>query len=100
PPSDTHPTSLHDALPISRRPHDVLNGACLSKVFQGGGDTVMDRPVAFEGWAILSEILGEHGAALAGLDLVFIPDATGRSMTVSPDRKSTRLNSSHSQISY
>src|SRR5205085_12297894 len=71
-PTEIYTLSLHDALPIS------LIGLA--------GEVVTDYVLR------LKRELGERGLWVAGY--------TNEVMAYIPDRKSTRLNSSHSQISY
>src|SRR5688572_33358593 len=81
-PTEIYTLSLHDALPISNRGvagselHDSLVAQCLGVATRGAG-------------------AGCRALAASGLD-----PAPGRRASAGLDRKSTRLNSSHSQISY
>src|SRR5690606_40878871 len=100
PPPATHTLSLHDALPISCGEERVgrlptSNGA--RAVGQSGQEVVEEPP----GHA--PPVVEPAGPRLA------LPRLAGRSVreacasaleTTLPDRKSTRLNSSHVKISY
>src|SRR5438445_6125439 len=55
------------------------------------------------GGRILGRVADPTGAVLAGVNIALVNEATGVSRTTqtnSRDRKSTRLNSSHANISY
>src|SRR5206468_11342523 len=70
---DIYTLSLHDALPISpSRSRPACRLKCDREQPRDAGRTAMDRP----------------------------PCTCGRCFHLCPDRKSTRLNSSHDQISY
>src|SRR5205085_11514683 len=73
--------SLHDALPISERHCASWASAC--RTISSGADAPAVRPIA----RVPSRKVGLRSARLS------IPPSW-------KDRKSTRLNSSHSQISY
>src|SRR5206468_12975009 len=90
-----HTPSLHDALPISRKYNDA------QLLLVGGSAT--DDP---EGREVLAECR-ERAAGDPDVHVVELPptanieiNAIQRASTVILDRKSTRLNSSHDQISY
>src|SRR5205807_10648612 len=82
--------SLHDALPISRSPHEVeitFETEIAGVTLRGRMDAVYADPDG--GWTVVdwkTGALPDEGAA--------------RARSVTPDRKSTRLNSSHLVISY
>src|SRR5690349_22774444 len=87
--SDKHTHSLHDALPIfvaecpHRGLHDDLQRAPI-------GPELLDRRTA--------HLADEHD--FLGIELAQDLLALGRGGHSAPDRKSTRLNSSHVEISY
>src|SRR5688572_32524478 len=82
--------SLHDALPISAdvdHPSVGRDGDAVR--LAAGGEPGLDRPA------------GDHaGAAVVGVDRRLAVAAQQTRRPLDGDRKSTRLNSSHSQISY
>src|SRR5206468_12735179 len=92
-PTELSPLSLHDALPISPGPARILplervhafdaeEAAARAYALELGDDLRLDvRPVA------------DHVEAVRSSDVCV-------TCTPSRDRKSTRLNSSHDQISY
>src|SRR5205085_11635644 len=82
PPPPTHTLSLHDALPISQ-PSEVE----VERIEQARGSRPR-QPVRLDPKPTPLQLPDERQQEL-------VPAAVGR-----PDRKSTRLNSSHSQISY
>src|SRR5690606_41394437 len=81
--------SLHDALPIFRI------GDRLTKGLGAGGDPVRGERAAEESREEIRE-------AVRGAEMVFVTAGMGggTGTGASPDRKSTRLNSSHVKISY
>src|SRR5690606_41252603 len=96
-PTSIYPLSLHDALPIYDRTRQFvgqeINANHLRPVPEGSTVTGTARPVhigrSSQVWNI--EIRNERG------QLVCVSRLT---MAAVPDRKSTRLNSSHVKISY
>src|SRR5205085_4691656 len=91
-PRETDPLSLHDALPISGRIRAWATGGVLN----ASDIMVSFRPGYFYGngsFNYLVTLAGTHGGLERSATLGF-------AMATFPDRKSTRLNSSHSQISY
>src|SRR5689334_21266331 len=87
--------SLHDALPILHPGYGFLaENAAFARPVTDAGLTWVGPPAA----AI--DVMGDKisaKAAVAPAGVPLVPGTTGRA---SPDRKSTRLNSSHSSISY
>src|SRR5205085_6124762 len=92
------PLSLHDALPIypvlaHRHCHEVLgprnHGENDVPIGEPGGRIHDDRPMGGEAFCLRA------GAVVDGYVATLLEEAPGHR-----DRKSTRLNSSHSQISY
>src|SRR5688572_31789014 len=84
--ADTYPLSLHDALPISAEALAANERFRLQQrrqLFRNVGKGRFEEVTERAGKAFSSEEVG-RGAAFGDLE----------------DRKSTRLNSSHSQISY
>src|SRR3712207_7431053 len=75
--TEIYTLSLHDALPICRRLIDRLDAAI------GRGDALALLLIDLDGFKELNDTLGHH----AGDEVL-------------RDRKSTRLNSSHANISY
>src|SRR5256886_6910012 len=95
PPPEISPLSLHDALPIWRRPPSLARTvllSLLSTLSEHMGADPEDFRILF-----VADVIGQPGrdcvrALLPPLKVELQPHLT--------DRKSTRLNSSHSQISY
>src|SRR2546430_12381542 len=90
---DIYPLPLHDALPISPRPGRARRGAGAARRRARGAVRVQsrdpgDRPGQAAGADLRQGVHRADGAA---------PRVAGAAVA---DRKSTRLNSSHSQISY
>src|SRR5206468_10530254 len=86
-----HTLSLHDALPISPRHHGFTVLELLEQM--------VERAVADPARrALLARLLGEEAHRLREQPQDRI--ATREDLDCSRDRKSTRLNSSHDQISY
>src|SRR5205085_11381364 len=97
-PPEIYTLSLHDALPISRATGrvqigelDVYNGTSAVQIRRRIG-MVFQKPNPFPTMSIYDNVA-------AGLKLNGFPDRHKLDEVVQ-DRKSTRLNSSHSQISY
>src|SRR3989475_7744709 len=84
--TEIYTLSLHDALPISCRPDNVSERSFSLRVDHGDED-----------FHRVQCGVGEHPCSTAQIDWrVRMPFGSGDLQ----DRKSTRLNSSHSQISY
>src|SRR2546430_2973720 len=90
-PPEIYPLPLHDALPISRSTPDILNvaNAAITQNVSRKGKTLRATRDA-----------GEPVTLLAALDERDEADFILEEIKARQDRKSTRLNSSHSQISY
>src|SRR2546427_7515552 len=84
--TEIYTLSLHDALPICMR--RILEGEAL---FNDASGLVCMR------FAVAAALTGSFGLSQALLDFLWV--ASG-GLGDPQDRKSTRLNSSHSQISY
>src|SRR5205085_11987799 len=100
PPSPTSPPSLHDALPIS---NDVdLEASHLGDPAWMSDDVSYRKPIAVHEGKAPHAALGEFdgGMRTAGAKAYQKDRATLQDGRLKEDRKSTRLNSSHSQISY
>src|SRR5688572_31779215 len=82
--TDTYTLSLHDALPI-------FDGRV------GGSAGTAPRVGRREGGRLIGDVCHAFAGGRAG---VCSPERIRKSMPPNSDRKSTRLNSSHSQISY
>src|SRR5205085_12420869 len=89
--------SLHDALPIFLPAQPMLDGfdvaARMVPAEEVGGDFYDLHASAGGSWVAIGDVSG-HGVT-SGLIMMMV-----QSMLAALDRKSTRLNSSHSQISY
>src|SRR5207248_5085221 len=100
PPALSSPLSLHDALPIlldGVRPVAEATSDLTTGNLRSTGNT-MDVAVDGGGFFVVSTPNGERytrGGSFRLDDKHQLVDANGR-----PDRKSTRLNSSHRTISY
>src|SRR2546430_6563162 len=93
-PTDIYPLPLHDALPISV----PLMGHRLSKIYTrtgDGGDTGLGDGSRTRKDSPRVVALGEIDELNSTLGVQLAEEIPGKI-----DRKSTRLNSSHSQISY
>src|SRR5690349_22631844 len=92
PPTATHPLSLHDALPISEGLGDE-DGDTIRETGRviAAIRSLIDSPPADGGLPVLF---------LAADDLQVTTWSPGSRPQPVPDRKSTRLNSSHVEISY
>src|SRR5207245_10698185 len=90
--TDSHPLSLHDALPI----FTALGLGRDSDVFAAGVDLhgVHDRLPAVNPSQLAHALVGD------GITEDELKEALHVEFQSSPDRKSTRLNSSHGSISY
>src|SRR5205085_12540380 len=84
--TDTHTLSLHDALPISRSPCGATPSSSMRSIASG-----MDAAEVFPDCSMSYDT----GTCSGRCSCLTMAD-TIRAL----DRKSTRLNSSHSQISY
>src|SRR5205085_11949661 len=100
PPTQTSTLSLHDALPIFERPHLHLAEALPAELGLAAQRLLGDERV----WAgaarvdlVVHEVQQLQDVHVADGDLLLV-GLTGAAVV--EDRKSTRLNSSHSQISY
>src|SRR2546430_8083347 len=90
PPTEISPLSLHDALPISDPRHQT-SPAGVTWTTNNFAEALPDVPTPLS-WSIWQPAM-EDAAAWSWRELGVL--APGEE-----DRKSTRLNSSHSQISY
>src|SRR5690348_6457682 len=95
PPTDTHTLSLHDALPISdaRKPSQITSSA-----LSGSGRTPSDQKF------VTMSVIATTESYIAMSTYWPAPVASrcrsAARIPITPDRKSTRLNSSHPSISY
>src|SRR5206468_12179721 len=94
-PTDTYPLSLHDALPISTNAAGVRFAVSFSEAVSGvdAGDFALTT--SGTSGASITSVSGS-GASYT----VTVTTGTGDGAIRLEDRKSTRLNSSHDQISY
>src|SRR5206468_12958969 len=95
-PSLSYTLSLHDALPISRVVEGrtlVVEDDIVAAVLSHLGDHERRRALLEALRHGLRDVERHEGVEPAGLE-------GGQARAALPDRKSTRLNSSHDQISY
>src|SRR5206468_12174685 len=94
PPTVLHTLSLHDALPIYQRVDDDLGDRGRGRVLLG------DEAVDQRELALRDAVGGLHPESAERLPSDFDRGDVLEPVGPGPDRKSTRLNSSHDQISY
>src|SRR5207244_13302464 len=92
--------SLHDALPIFRINMHDLRARCALAAAAGGADRAPLLALAERDVKRLERERLAWADALALLLRAGLSAARGEAADVAPDRKSTRLNSSHQIISY
>src|SRR5206468_12792447 len=100
PTTATYPLSLHDALPISDLNLTINNtGGCTLSI-----SGITSDSAAFTIAGTLSFPLTVHAGDSLAVPVRFHPSQfgsfAGKITVANRDRKSTRLNSSHDQISY